>query len=142
MHLITDGLVHVGNDKGHGRLVLTGTSIFALRSNAGATMAGGALGGLIGALIGMFLDKKRAEKAPPTFVDGPELSCLTEKERKSLLTTGLLAKLPIDGSLSVKRTGMGFDFVSNSGEPVIYKGKIHQKKIAKFLEEHGVKVGS
>jgi hypothetical protein len=60
----------------------------------------------------------------------------------TVINCRLLAKLQVDASLSVNRTGMGFNLVTGSGDPVVYKGKIHQKKIAKFLQGLGVEVGA
>lgn len=143
MHLIAAGLVRLGEYKGYGQLLFTETSLYVLYPNEEANKsmkAGGYILGLLGVLIGVFIDRRRAKKAPPNFLDDSELSCLTEKEKKSLLTTELLAKVSLDGSLTVKRAGTGFDFFHDDGVTVVYRGILHCKKIAKFLEEHGVTV--
>ncbi len=143
MHLIAAGSVRLGEYKGYGQLLFTEKSLYVLCPNEEANKsikAGGAIGGLLGVLIGGFIDRRRAQEVPHNFLDDPELSCLTEKEKKSLLTTELLAKVSLDGLLTVKRAGTGFDFFHENGVMVVYREILHRKKIAKFLEEHGVTV--
>jgi hypothetical protein len=140
MHLITDGMVKVGKDKGPGKLVLTDRSIFVLKSATEATSTGSILGGLVGALIGQMIDRNKAKKDPPAHLDDPEIVELGDKTRRALLTTRLLAKLPLNGSLSIKPTRLGFEFAADGHPPVSYGGFFHKKKIMRFLETRSIHV--
>jgi hypothetical protein len=140
MHLITHGMVKVEKDKGPGKLVLTDRSVFLLKSATEATTTGGILGGLVGAFIGQMIDRNKAKKAPPAHLDDPEIVELGDKLRRSLLTTKLLAKLPLNGCLSVKPTRTGFEFTADGHPPASYGGWFHKKKIMRFLETKGIHV--
>ncbi len=141
MHLLTDGLVKIADHKGPGKLLLTERSLFVLGSNTGAASIGGAVGGLVGALIGHFIDKHKGKKNAPAHLDDPEIVELGEKVRHQLLSTELLAKLPLKPSLSVEPTRLGFMFTAGS-TVVKFDGWAHKKKIAQFLDNHGVHVNA
>ena len=121
--------------------MLTGRSLFVFKSNTGAASVGGALGGLVGALIGHFIDKHKGKKNAPAHLGDPEIAELGEKVRRQLLSTELLAKLPLDPSLSVEPTRLGFVFTAGT-TVVKYDGWAHKKKIAQFLDNHGVHVNA
>ena len=140
MHLIADGMVKVGKDKGPGKLVLTDRSIFLLKSANEAATTGSILGGLVGALIGRMIDRNKAKKAPPAHLDDPEIVELGDKLRRALLTTKLLAKLPLNNCLSVKPTRSGFEFTAAGQPPASYGGWFHKKKVMRFLETRGIHV--
>ena len=139
MYLVTGGFIKVANFKGEGKLLFTDRSLFALKSNGGAMSFGGALGGLLGYLIVDFIDKQKAQKNPPAHLEDPEIAQLGDRVRRDLLTTTLLAKMPLDSTLSIKSTRLGFDF--NAGPTVVsYGGWIHKKKIVKFLLGRGLHI--
>jgi hypothetical protein len=134
MHLITNGLVRVGDDKGSGMLLLSDRSIFALRNISGPRI------GAIPTLIGQMLDKRNAAKNPPEHLNDPEIIALGSKVYSKLLATRLLYKLPLDSTLVVRRTLFGFDF-GLQGTTVSYKGWMHKRKITNFLEHRGIRIG-
>lgn len=139
MHLITDGWVKLDDFKGQGKLLLTGRSLFVFKANSEATSLGGALGGLVGVLIGRFIDKQKAQKAPPPHLTDLEIIELDERSRKELLTTSLLLKLPFGSITAVKPTRLGFEFTADA-KVVTYDGWAHKKKIARFLGDSGIHV--
>lgn len=141
VHLLVDGNVNVGKDKGSGQLLLTGTSLFALRTHVGATAMGAATGGLIGVLIGSIIDKRRAKKREPSeHLADPEVAGLPEKSLKKIRGSTQLVKVPLDDTLSIKRTKMGYQFtLLGEEEPlVVYQGFGNKKKIANHLAQLGL----
>ena len=136
--LLVDGNVNVGKDKGSGLLLMTGQCVFALRTHASGTATGMAAGGLIGALIGAMIDKRRAKKrAPADHMQDPEIRMLDAKKRKKLEPCTLLMKAPIDETLVIKRTKMGYQFTLYGEEKplIVYQGLLNKKKIAKHIEK-------
>jgi hypothetical protein len=140
MHLITNGRIKIGSDAVNGQLLLTDHSIFVLESAAGASSAGGAVGGLVGYLIGRFFDRRKAKRQPPEHLQDPEIAGLGDKVRDGLLTTKLLAKLPLDRNLHINPTRLGFDFTVSGQAPISYAGWAYKKKILRFFEDHGIHV--
>lgn len=87
-HVLVNGNVNVEKDKGTGQLLLTETSVFALRLNNGAATTGMAAGGLIGLLIGYWIDKRRArQRTPSEHLTDPEVLALPEKVQKQMSHT-------------------------------------------------------
>lgn len=142
-HVLVDGNVNFGKDKGSGMLLLTGSSVYALRTDLGAAATGAVVGGLIGVLIGMMIDKKRAKKRPPPeHLDDPEIQALPEKVQNKIKNTLLLIKVPIDEALMIKRTMSGYSFtLYGEAKPlIVYQGLAHKGKVARHLESLGIHV--
>jgi len=140
-YLVVDGNVNNGKDKGQGQLLFTRTSVFAFRANNKAMMTGGAMGGLIGSLIGHFVDKQLAKKQTPSeHMEDPEIQRLGESVRKRIDRASLLTKFPLDRSLNVTRTKLGFTFARGDETPMIYQGLFHKHKIIEFLGNLGIDV--
>lgn len=107
MHLITHGRIKVNGSAVNGQLLLTDRSLFVLDSGTAASSTGGAVGGLLGYFIGRYFERRKAKKQPPAHLQDPEIASLGAKVQDSLLTTRLLAKLPVDGTLEIKPTRFG-----------------------------------
>ncbi len=138
-YLLLDGNVNVEKDKGLGQLILTRTSVFALRSGNTSMQTGMAVGGLIGAAIGHWLDKRRAKKLPPSpHLSDPELQNLEPKAHKRIAQSRLIAKLPLDQSLIIERTWTGYKFSLHDQPMIAYQGFFNKKKIAQFLDASGL----
>jgi hypothetical protein len=144
--LIVDGKIKVGEDDGPGKLLITDMSIFVLRAKPGvASIAGLFLGGVLGPLgeivgrsLGQLLDRSKAAKNPPQYLNDPEVQELGSTVRQALLPTTLLAKFPLDDRLSVTSTEQGFDFKAEGHWPVSYRSRLNKKKVGSFLESRGV----
>ena len=139
-HVLTDGNVNLGKDKGSGMLLLTDKTVYALRTNNSAMATGAVAGGLIGGLIGMMIDKNRAKKRPlPEHLNDPEVQALPPKVQNKIKNTVLLTKVPLDETLQVKRTKLGYSFTlyCESKPLIIYQGLAHKGKIARHLEAIG-----
>jgi hypothetical protein len=137
MHLLKPGLVKMGGYKGQGQLLLTETSLFAFRSNAGATRIGGQVGGLLGALIGHLIDSRKARSRSPEHLDDPEIQGLAPSVQKSLRGATLLVKMPLT-RLAAKSTKLGFVFESEGVPSLSYSGYFHKKAILEFLHNRSV----
>lgn len=141
-HVLVDGNVNIGKDKGSGMLLLTANSVFTLRTNLAAAATGAAVGGLIGALIGMMIDKKKAKKRPlPEHLDDAEIRALPEKVQNKVKNTVLLSKVPLDDTVLIKRTKLGYSFtLFGEDKPlIVYQGLAHKGKIARHLEAVGIR---
>jgi hypothetical protein len=138
MHLITNGRIKIGSDAVAGQLLLTNQSIFVLESAAGASSAGGAVGGLVGFMIGRFFDRRKAKTQPPAHLQDPEIAGLGEKVLVELLTSKLMTKLPLDQTLHIKPTRLGFDFTVAGQPSISYAGWAYKKKILRFFGDHGI----
>ena len=140
MHILKPGHVKVERDGGHGQILFTETTFFALRTCNNAAITGAVLGGLVGALIGNMIDSKRAKKTPSEHLNHPEIVTLDTRTRKQLLTTKLVCSIPLSGDFVAKQTGMGFTFSAAGHPDVVYKGYFHKKRILAFLKERGISV--
>ena len=130
-YLLLDGNVNVGKDKGLGQLLMTRTSIFALRAGNTSMQTGMAAGGLIGALIGYWLDKRRKKKLPPSeHLTDPEVQNLDAKAHKRIAQSRLIAKLPLNQSVVIERTWIGYTFTLHDQPTIKYQGLFNKKKIA------------
>jgi hypothetical protein len=137
MHILKPGLVMTDGYKGQGQLLLTEASLFAFRSNAGATQVGGQVGGLLGALIGHLIDSRKARGRSPEHMNAPEIQELPPSVQKSLRGSTLLASMPLAG-LSARCTKLGFIFDANGQPRLSYSGFFHKKKILSFLHDRRV----
>jgi len=140
MHLITPGRIKTGSGAKTGQLLLTDQSIFVLESAATGSATGGAVGGLLGYFIGRYLDRRKAKRNPPEHLQDLEIAGLEDKVREGLLTTKLIVKLPLNQSLQVKPTRLGFQFTVPGQPSVSYAGWAHKKKLLRFFADHGVHV--
>jgi membrane protein YqaA with SNARE-associated domain len=140
MHLITPGRIKIDSKAKNGQLLLTDQSIFVLESAATGSSTGGALGGLVGYFIGRYFDRRKAKRNLPEHLQDLEIAGLEDKVRDGLLTTKLIVKLPLNQSLQIKPTRLGFQFTA-AGQPcVTYAGWVHKKKLLRFFADHGAHV--
>jgi hypothetical protein len=141
MHLFVSGMVRVGDgERTFGSLLFTERSIFVLKSTNQDEILRGARGGLIGVLLANFRANREAQQSTPAYFDDLEIAQLDEKDRKPLVTTELLLKLPLGRALAVKNTQFGFAF-NVAGQPsVAYDGWLRKEKVRRFLHDNGIQV--
>jgi hypothetical protein len=135
-HLLKSGLIDVGDGNGHGSILLTEESVFALGSGVGIQI--GIHGGLIGVLLGKLIDSRGAG-GPKSPLNDPELAALPSSAQKSIRSTKMLAKIPY-ADLMVINTWLGFEFISDDGSTITFRGLIHKRSIRRFLESQGVEI--
>jgi hypothetical protein len=135
MHLLLDGSVNVSGRKAQGKILMTERSAFFLLStgNPGIWIHFG----LVGILIGRYLARKHAERYVPEHMKDPEILALDEKTRRNVSATALAAKIPLDGSLVVQETRLGYKFESGSQTAEISSWS-NKKKIARALADRGI----
>ena len=121
--------------------MFTRTSVFAFRPNNKAMIVGIATGGLVGGLAGHFIDKQRVKKRVSfEHLEYPEIQRLGESVRKKIAHASLLVKFPLDSSLNITRTKLGFTFLFGDETSMVYQGFINKKKIMGFLTMLGIDV--
>jgi hypothetical protein len=139
-YLLVSGNVKLGKDKGQGQLLLTRSTLFAFRVKQSAVTMTAVHFGLLGGLIAHFIEKQRAKKrTPPEHLRDPEIEGLGPELANKINRGSLLAKLPLNKSLKIERTKMGFQF-SSAGELVVYQGFMSKGKITDFLALQGIDV--
>ena len=100
------------------------------------------LGGLLGLLIARKIDQNRAKKSPPAYLLDPVIAEVSDDIRRQLLTTELIVKVPLDQTLRVTPTRLGFEFSAPDQPLVKFAGVVHKPKIVRFLAERGIQVGA
>ena len=147
--LLVDGYVEVGEDKGPMKLLFTGKSVFAFKPDP--AMQFGPVRSIINLLLGplfillsYFVKKKQVSKQPPpllSHMNDSEIQSLDETTRKKIERTPLHCKLPLNNSLNIEETKMGYNFLDAAENLIVFKGAFHKKKIAEFLATLAVDVG-
>jgi len=137
-YLFVCGNVGVAKNRGQGQLLLTRTSLFALRVHNQGAATGAAAGGLIGALIGALVDKQQAKGRTAEQMSDPEILALSESVRKKIERSSLLAKLPLGSGLKIERTFWGFKFSDGAATTIVFQGLFRKNKITDFLASLGI----
>ena|SRR5579872_5699909 len=139
MHLLTHGMVKAGGGSETGHLLFSDHSLFVLRDKTNPLAL---LGGLLSLLIARKIDQNRAKKSPPAYLSDPEIAEASDEIRRQLLTTELIFKVPLDQSLRVTPTRLGFEFFTPDQPLVKFAGVVHKPKIVRFLAERGIQVSA
>ena len=136
MHLLANGMVATGMTECPGKLLLSGNSIFVLKETVNAAPAA-ALFGVLGALVAGLIGRAGSPKGGPGYLADPDLSGISDRDRRALRGTQLLVKYAISPSLEVTPTKMGFSF-NDGSTGTRFSGFLHKKKIAAFLQSQGL----
>ena len=139
MHIIVNGMLRIGDgERTFGTLLLTESSLYALKSTNQDEILSGAQAGLIGVLLAHFKTRHEAQAALPAHFDELEIAQLDDKDRQTLLMTELVAKLPLNRGLSVQDTRLGFVFTVDGHPSVAYDGALRKRKVRRFLQDSGI----